>query len=66
MSTRPDIRAKREKVYHGRKTEIEAMHAKARDLEQQAASIAHTIASMDCERISMMIEAAMLRKAARG
>ena len=63
--TRPDIKRKRATAMDMKLREAKAMHAEAADLERRAASVAHTIAVMQAEQITLMIEAAMLRQRAR-
>ena len=64
-STRPDVQAKRDAAYSLNRREVAKMHARAADHERRAASLGHTIATMQAEQISAMVAAALLRERAR-
>jgi hypothetical protein len=61
----PDVQAKRDRTYALKRQSVKKLHAEAGDLERRAAMLAQTIAVTQAEQISVMIEAALLRKKAR-
>lgn len=65
MEMRPDIKRKRATKLAISLREAKAMHAEAAELERRAASVGHTIAVLQAEQFTLMIEAAMLRRKAR-